>query len=78
MARRKGNGGRGGEGDFIPGERLHRVRESGLMEVLWDSGFPKFGETSGERAGLVHRECAGLVFSAPKRLLALEEPGRYA
>ena len=49
-----------------------------MMEVLRDSGFPKYGETSGEMAGLVHRECAGLVFSALKRLLALAEPGRYA
>ena len=78
MARRKGNGRRGGEGDFIPGERLHRVRESGLMEVLWDPGFPKFGERSGERAGLVHRECAGRGVSAPKWVLALGQHGGYA
>ena len=49
-----------------------------VLGALWDPGFPKCGETSGERAGLVHRECARLVFSAPKRLLALEEPGGYA
>ena len=37
-----------------------------------------FRGRSGERVGLVHRECAGLVFNAPKRVLVLGEPGGYA
>ena len=49
-----------------------------VLGALWHPGFPEFGGNNGERAGLVHRECAGLVFNAPKRVLALGEPGGYA
>ena len=39
--------------------------------------FIEVGGGSWERAGFGHRGCGGPVFNAPKRVLALGEPGRH-
>ena len=39
--------------------------------------FTEVGGGSWERAGFGHRGCGGPVFNAPKRVLALGEPGRH-
>ena len=45
--------------------------------ALADPGFPEVGAERAEMAGLGHRECAGRVFNAPKRVLGLGQAGGY-